>query len=938
MDAEVKNGMAILEEFLQEKYVENFGNSDKYDEKLDSMLYETTTNKYFQRAANKDMFFLDSSTYKEYFLIEKSALPKEIQKALIGGDNSLTGKTIYASFVDVYGVTSDLKVYYCKDGYESWFGTVDTAKETDLNKTIADSNSGWGDVLGVSNKNITVSDIKSVNGKLVINRSGLDLKFLVNFPKITEVRFTTCNYDNLEGLGYLTDVKDLYFEKGAVIDDYGEIGRLQNLSGIFFTNSTDTEIEKCFSKEETGIGDFDFDNLNYILISNDDSRYYWEEVDKNNGTKNANITTIQPIRQLSPKTKSKVKYINISLNDISSLEGMNEFSNLTFLKARNNSLTTLKGIEGLKNLKYLLVQNNVLGKDLEEETSINDDIDSLSYIAKINERKGGIKDYTFTNTLTNLYYLNLSNNPNLIWVNYVKNCDELKYLYLTGNTSINLESLLGLKSKINEFYTECKFDSKYNLSLKDKNSTSLDLTNQEIEKNVFLTLGEYTKLKSLNLRNVKIYEEKNGVKTYLSDTDLNTTINSVLSKLTNIYALSLSSITNLKDISFVKKMKYLNNVNLGGTSVTTKEANSESEDIGLELLNNCKNMFSLAIDNPKIDLSKIQPTLNILGIDKSDDKTYPEGFSGLVQIEGTGSGSGLCCTDGSVLQTLSKCTELERFFSRLQSTSFIGVKNLELDLSRCSKLRELDENYYKNEMKVILPSSIEILRSGPQSNVVYDFSNCQSLSSLRFSQNPKGMDNVTTFKNFSSLKELQLQCYKEVFDSFVKNIDIWKKFSNLHLLWIMVPSWDYNILTISSLNALEKLKDLENLEEFRMRNVNISDNNWTYLSNLSHLKSLTLEKCNVTDVSCLYEMNNLESLVLTNSSVTNGLYALHNKTKLAKLYLDGTPIGDISVYDGKNYNTIDILLGLRPGGKPGGILSSWKLSSYISSEEKARME
>ena len=172
----MKNGMAMLEEWLQEEYVGNFENSDKYDEKLDSMVYETTTNKYFQRAANKDMFFLDPSTYKEYFFIEKSALPKEIQNVLIGGDNSLTGKTIYADFTDVYGVTSDLKVYYCEKGYDSWLGAVDTAKETDLNKTVAGSNSGWGDILGITDRDITVSDIKSAIDRIPSNGPRTDLE------------------------------------------------------------------------------------------------------------------------------------------------------------------------------------------------------------------------------------------------------------------------------------------------------------------------------------------------------------------------------------------------------------------------------------------------------------------------------------------------------------------------------------------------------------------------------------------------------------------------------------------------------------------------------------------------------------------------------------------------------------------------------------------
>ena len=84
-NATYMQSVAVLEEFLQTEYVKYYDEVEKYDNKLDGLINEPNTKKYFQRAKNSSYFFLDTSSYKEYYFIDKSELPEEIAKQLKGG-------------------------------------------------------------------------------------------------------------------------------------------------------------------------------------------------------------------------------------------------------------------------------------------------------------------------------------------------------------------------------------------------------------------------------------------------------------------------------------------------------------------------------------------------------------------------------------------------------------------------------------------------------------------------------------------------------------------------------------------------------------------------------------------------------------------------------------------------------------------------------------
>jgi Leucine-rich repeat (LRR) protein len=54
----------------------------------------------------------------------------------------------------------------------------------------------------------------------------------------------------------------------------------------------------------------------------------------------------------------KIKQVNCSNNNLTSLEGIENLRNLEVLNCSNNNLTSLEGIENLSNLKHLYCFNN----------------------------------------------------------------------------------------------------------------------------------------------------------------------------------------------------------------------------------------------------------------------------------------------------------------------------------------------------------------------------------------------------------------------------------------------------------------------------------------------------------------------------------------------------------------------------------------------------
>ena len=105
--------MAVLEEWLQQKYVEYYDETEKFNTKVE-LLTDKIPNLLLTNSLTKKYVIYGG---KAYYLLNKTSLPEEIQSQLSGGNS--TEVADFTKLIDVYGITTDLKVYYCSSGLDN---------------------------------------------------------------------------------------------------------------------------------------------------------------------------------------------------------------------------------------------------------------------------------------------------------------------------------------------------------------------------------------------------------------------------------------------------------------------------------------------------------------------------------------------------------------------------------------------------------------------------------------------------------------------------------------------------------------------------------------------------------------------------------------------------------------------------------------------------
>ena len=878
-NATYMQSIAALEEFMQQQYVENYDTINQYANKLDGFISDSKLRNYFQKSLTDSYYFIDSNNYKEYYLIEKSALPEEIRNQLKGGDTSISGTGIYAKFNDVYGITSDLKVYYCSNGSDTRIGAEDDAKESDLStKVVISASDKWSNALGY-NKDVTLEDLRSQT-ELNITEDNLDLKKLAFFGSLQKITFTNVSYDSLDGIEDAPNLYYVFFSDECNINDYKGIGKIAKLKYLYLWNTSDREINKIFSAD-SGIASFAIPTLQYLAISRGGTREICQTNTQYGYTRNDKVTDISSLQNLNQVTKDAIKYISLECNRISSIESLKDYTNVYLLKVANNDLNSLKGIENMHKLTYLIANNNLLGTDIENTETMNTEQDSLASISKVDISGNDISRYTFTSNMPNLYMVDLSNNENLVWCNYLKDCNKIKQLTIKGCTKLNGIAVKSINEIINNCITSTGIDSRYALSLLDANTNYINLSGLELEKSIFESLKEYTQIKQINMKNLKIIE--NGLE--IQEDELNKVINDVLSNYSNATHIGLEGITKLKDISFVKNTTNLRGIDLRDTNVTTSDA-----EIGLQLLNdNVPNLKVLIISNENIDLSEIQKCINKLNEGSGENDIF-----GGVEY-------GLVCYNNTSLKTLEKCTEITQLKMGYQSTGTF-YPNIDLNLSKCENLKSICLFHITLGI-VKLPQNIETISHLVAGDSKLDASACDKLKTIEYSFNSNLEFLLNTIQGKSELNAIEVSSEIDV-KNLLSNIDKIKNCTGLKSISISQVSWTEDNVQISSLNNINELSTLENLSINKIR---IGNNDFSQLKGLSNLKNLTITNTNLNDISFMSGLHELQTANLSNNQITRGIYSLSNLNKLESLNLSNNTIFDISSNNGTNYNNLEVL-------------------------------
>ena len=762
------------------------------------------------------------------YFIDKSAFEANSNSniSLKGGDAGDNTYQDYANFNDVYGVTSDLKVYYCASGKDSIVGIDDSEIDLDdPNREVFAAGSAFSNIINNGEK-ITAQDVKKVTSLEIDGSSGAMLTDLYNLTSLKKLTLT--NYKgSLEGIQNAVQITEIMM-KNCTISDYSALGNLgSKLNKLYLYCIDDNELTK-FS---TDLASAEFSNLEYFGVVGNIT--YLSEVNYMSAsyatTKSSRtITTTLPLSNLSDTTKKAIKFMNLQNNNITTLEGITDYSNVYLLRAEDNNLDTLKGIENMSGLRYLYAPNNNLGAN--EGAERNEKTDALSFI----------------NSSAKLYLACLQNNE-IIWVDYLKDQNALSLLRLAGNSNFDLASV----TRIADIYlpivvSNKSIDSKYLEYLTTSSNFSYkNLTETDTEKIMYLK-----NLDSSQKALVK-YMDLSG------STVSNTTLNEILKDYNNLEELNLNNCTNLTSFDFLEGKTKLVQILFNNTGIVGDEVSK---------LDTFTSVKSFMCNNPDIDLTKMQKTI-------SRTRCY-SGKAGYTSYCGAG------IQNTSLKKQLENCTEITYI-----TTNGMNDDNITLDLSR-TKLTSI---YFQSSgCSIILPSSISYIHTWyfDNNNWTLDFRNLKDkiLSKVHFGHFSRDWDYYK--------KELeQLATYNVTINTLNLDIrkgeyisaDILNTMKDVNIKGInfggLTSQENFNFVALS---WTDKLK---NVTSITMNGVNLQ--NLDFLSENINLTSLNLIDCHISDISGISNCTNLKSLNL--SGTTNGfssLEALKNMKSLTTLNLN----------------------------------------------------
>ena len=856
-EATYMQSIATLEDFLNSYYVEHYDVMQDSESKVQAL-----------KNLEPDWFFggaplgyiVDSDGHVNFF-INKDGLPDDIKSQIKGGDAGEKTYQDYASMNDVYGVTKDLRVYYCSKGKDTLLGTANTDLDNPVREVFEAGSSLAKLINGNDTDNVTAEDLKNVKELTITPEDGItNFEEFYNFPSLERINFEGVTINSLNGLQNAIKINYIYFHN-SVISDYSAIGKCKELKNLHMYMPNNEEVSKMCE----GLKDAKLTKLEYLGLY---GYMHYTVVNWNystTSTTRSELTDISPLKNLSQETKQAIKYLYFNNNNIEDASVLEDFSNLYFVRLETNKLTSCKGLENKSSLRYLYLNNNLLG--INETEISNEEADSISFL-KNN---------------TALYRLDLSNNSNLKQISYLKNITGLKHFLLTNDENIETACIVELK----DILAKCELldmPSKYYLGL--DNSPKMNLSNLSLTDEDIMLLKNNTIIESLNLSN----------NTALS----NEKLQEVLSTCTNMKAINLSGVSNLESIEFIKFMPNLITLDIRDTKV-----------VDLELLNdNVPNLGTLCINNENIDLTTIQEKISTLN--KNYDTTIIKNGS-----------QGLAINNPNLIKKLKDCTEITRLemYNDTGSTNttidLSNCKKLKYILSRgngCTiiipnSLEEISSedpnfDYTNHDNLKKISFSWDGLNNSSFANLCTQLADSNKLQSIGI--NSLSVSNKIDFSKIKNLKDTTLQNFslygntgldKYQLDS-IEGIEEITSLKNINIDW-------------TTLTSMPDLSNLTNLETIKITNSSIKD--LTPIANCTNLKEINFNNNNISNVKPLENMSNLTTLRLENNSLfdtysfvaedgstktekTLEIFANLNKMKLENLYLSGnTGIVDWSI-------------------------------------------
>ena len=490
MEAKQKQGMAALEEYIQEYYISNFDDIDTVKNKVEQI--KTKKNEWFYKIS--EGYIVDSEGHALYLFV-KDNLPNEIKEQLVGGNAGEGTYRDYYNLNDVYGVTSELKVYYCSNGMESLAGIDKSELDMDsVSREIIDNQSNLGKLLVGENSDekITLSKIREVD-KLTINEnSGItDLQEFYKLTSLKELTLENLKGDinfSLSGLENAVSLNYLYF-KNCDLSNYGTMKDLTDLKYLYLEQSCDNEVSKIF----TAMAGIDYNKLEYLGIYGAlPANISRGQSDFSGGSDSirGEVTNISYLSQLTDNTKENIKYLYLNNNKIENIDYISDYPSVILLNLSYNSISSLKnGLSKMSSLKYFAAKSNSITSLLGLENT-----EVLVSCGMAENRLEDIESLPIS-----VRQLDLRNNLKLKNAGKIAGCQSISFLYLSGCSNLNSSDVRLFADLYNSitYSTRKDIDQKFLKDLETdelKNWASNNLTDDKIEE-----LENNTYIKKLNL-------------------------------------------------------------------------------------------------------------------------------------------------------------------------------------------------------------------------------------------------------------------------------------------------------------------------------------------------------------------------------------------------------------------------------------------------------
>ena len=923
-NATYMQSVAVLEEFFNNYYIENYENVKSSESKIEELT--TFKPEWFYIPASEGiggLRYIPDSDGNALYLIKKSNLPNEIKNQIKGGDAGNGSYTDYASLNDVYGITNDLKIYYCKNGKDSIIGIEKSNLDNDNpNRIVLDNNSELSKILGEYDKNndgnFDAQEIKAIK-ELTINSSDsiTSLKDLYNLTSLQKLILDTKELENLAGIENAVQLNYVEF-RNSNIKDYSNLSKVSNLKYLYMYNPTDIEVKKLCNglsnsqqKNIEYFGLFGYNLINYAH----DIKFFSQEV-------KSSLTDISELENLPTTIKESIKYLYLNNNKLNSIIALKDFKNIYLVNlTMDKDLSSLSGLENKLSLKYVYAGNTGITstEGLKGCNYLYDFVANNTKLQKINNLTGNELSYihadsTEITTLDGLenqkiVYLSLKNSKNLQNVKAIKDIKTIQELYLTGCENMVVSDVATLENVIIQCGLNYSLPSKYSICF--ANTPRIDyseqnLTDNSIEINALKNKKSCT---ALSLKNCKKLT--------------NTKLQEILSTMTEMQYLQLYGIENLSSIDFVKNMKNLKEIDIRGTSVSD-----------LTNLENNEKMLQLCIDNSNCNLDKIPKTITRC-------KGTSDGWSYYQNWANNKYSYGLCLTGNTEL--LAKLGNvLSRDFQSLYMYYDTNFQNGELNLTKCPNLKYIYIDNLPN-VSISLPNSIETIRlvhMDSSKNTLNTFGSLENLTTLYVTTAPEmilkrslqlvnGAPKLTKCDFGDSLmnefpKNVNLPVCKEMYffcsnTSSNQNVTSLKNLDSANLPNLEMLRLEYN-RNLTALKGIENLENLKNLNCYNCGLTDISDiSGCTKLESLELSNNTNTSKYNsITDISRLKNLTNLIYLGLKSNKISD-LKGIENCTKLKTLNLENNCIYDTSAtYDSNNniitYNNLEILANLNKTG------------------------